>query len=66
MTIKEFMNTVFETKVTIFSRGKVFDGSICSVMPGNKNWEQFANLKIVQTEAVAHYDRDVEIYLIVE
>ena len=65
MTVKDFMSNVFETKVTIFSRGKIFDGSVCAVMPREKNWTPYADFSIVEIEAVKHGE-NAEIYLIIE
>ena len=67
MKVKDFAPLVFDTKVTMFKRGKILeDGVVWSGKPRNDlSWENFKEQTIMQIDAV-NEEPDAEIYLVIE
>ena len=64
MTVKEICEIIEESKVILFESGRVFDGHVCEIEPGEPVPEKYANRKVFQLESVAEGEDGV-IYLII-
>lgn len=70
MTVKEICDIIEETNVILFEIGRVFDGHVYELEPGEPVPEKYANRQVLQLEAVAEQNNgekeDGVIYLIID